>query len=238
MNIISGSQQSAEWLDARRGMITASRIKDVMNILKNGSEGAGRKRYKRELAMERLTGLTASHYVTPAMEHGIAYEPIVRSAYELEKDVIVETVGFVRHPTLPFTGASPDGLIGLKGALEIKSPQEDTMVEWIRAGVVPDDHEDQCDWVMECCEREWIDFAAGHPRFKTLIIPRERNEKRLEEIRAGVIQFNDEVNALVDELRPWVIQMPELAALDDMPAPPIEQWPAEFDKMFSGDITQ
>lgn len=228
MRTACGSQNTAEWLDSRRGRITASRIKDVMNFLKKGDDGAGRKKYKRELALERLTGFTATHYVTPAMEHGTAYEPIARSAYELERDVMVETVGFVLHPTMDFSGASPDGLIEPGGGIEIKSPQDDTIVEWILAGkVVPNDHQDQCLWVMECCELEWIDFVAAHPRFKPLVVRMERDEKRLSDIRIGVTQFNEEVSALVEELRPWVVTAPSLVEMDremNLPAPPVEQW--------------
>lgn len=221
-------QGSSAWLSARSGLITASRIKDVMNVLKNGSEGAGRKRYRRELALERLTGFSATHYVTPAMEHGIAYEPIARSAYELERDVMVQGAGLVLHPTMDFSAASPDGLVGRDGAIEIKSPQDDTMVEWIRSGVVPEDHKDQCDWVMECCEREWIDFVAAHPRFKPLIVRMERNEQRLSEIREAVSKFNEEVDVLVEELRPWIIPIPTSNEPDSMPAPPIEEWHKYF----------
>jgi hypothetical protein len=122
--------------------------------------------------------------------------------------------------------------VGDKGALEIKSPQDDTMVEWIRSGVVPDDHRDQCDWVMECCEREWLDFVAAHPRFKPLIVRMYRDEKRIAEIRDAVCKFNEEVESLVEELRPWVIPMPTMGEEYDMPAPPIEEW----HRYFGGEI--
>lgn len=230
-------QGSSAWLSARSGLITASRIKDVTNFLKNGTEGAGRKRYKRELALERLTGMAATHYVTPAMEHGTAYEPIARSAYELHRDVMVRTVGLVLHPALDFTAASPDGIVGEDGGIEIKSPQVDTMVEWIRAGnVVPEDHQEQCLWVMECCDLEWIDFVAAHPRFKPLIVRMEHDEVRQSEIREQVYQFEVEVNAMVEELRPWVVAMPAADEIYDQ-APPIEDWPAEFDKLIRGEVT-
>lgn len=198
-------------------MVTASRIKDVLGTLKKGGENAKRYNYRKELALERLTGLTASHYVTPAMEHGTEYEPIVRSDYEMLTGEMVETVGLVLHPTLDFSGASPDGLIGSTGAIEIKAPQDGTLIEWIGDGlVVPEEHQPQCLWVMECCERDWCDFVAGHPRFKPFIVRMPRDEKRLEHMRGEVIRFEEEVNELVEMLRPWVIPAPPVDTRSDL----------------------
>jgi putative phage-type endonuclease len=225
MRVVCGSQGTAEWLDSRRGLITASRIKDVMNVLRNGGEGAGRRKYRNELAMERLTGLTASHYVTPAMQHGTEYEPIARATYELERDVVVESVGLVLHPTLDYAGASPDGITDDR-AIEIKAPQEETFIGWIQEGLyVPEDHQPQCLWVMECCQLDLLDFIAYHPRMKPMIVPMRRDEARIAEITQAVIQFNEEVEATMDRLREWVIPVSRDSVEH---APEMQDWATRF----------
>ena len=114
-------QGSDEWLQARIGKVTASRVHDIIATTRSGGYTAGRKNYMAELVWERLTGELTEHYVSPAMILGSEKEPKARFAYTLERGVEVEQVGFITHPTIPNAGASPDGLVG-DGLIEIKVP--------------------------------------------------------------------------------------------------------------------
>lgn len=121
-------QGSQEWHQARLGSVTASRIADVMARTRSGY-GAARHTYMRQLIAERLTGMPAEAYVSPAMRWGVEMEPHAVAAYEEVTDVETAAVGFLRHPNLLFAGASPDRLVGSDGLLEVKCPTTVTHVD-------------------------------------------------------------------------------------------------------------
>ena len=121
-DVIQGSES---WFDVRRGLVTASRIPDVISKTKTGW-GSGRKNYMAQLIAETLTDTTAESYTNAAMQHGIDTEPKARTAYEFHTDSKVEEIGFVKHPILK-SGASPDGLVN-GGLIEIKCPNTATHI--------------------------------------------------------------------------------------------------------------
>src|SRR5690606_18755999 len=104
-------QRTDEWFAARLGKMTASRIADVCARTKTGW-GASRKNYMADLVAERLTGKKVEGFTNAAMQWGTDMEPEARIAYEFYRDSSVSEVGFVPHPSIAETGASPDGLVG------------------------------------------------------------------------------------------------------------------------------
>ena len=226
MREIICEQGSAQWLEARLGKITASRIVDVMGKLKNGGENADRRGYRMELIAERLTRRTKNHFVTPAMAWGSEMEAFARAEYEIEQDVMVNTAGFVLHPHLDFAGASPDGLVGNDGGLEIKAPETTTYLKWLfDEGVVPAEHRPQMYWNMVCCERQWWDFQAYEPRLedglkKSFTRRLPRDEEICQQIEAEVIIFNGEVEQGVEFARRVLAETPShrRSSLDELMA--------------------
>ena len=219
-------QQTPEWLQFRVKMVvTASRVKDVMDLTQKGQPTAKRKRYMIEKVCERLTGLATDHFVSDAMIWGSENEKYARAAYEIQSGNEVETcagkdakVGIATHPRIELLAASPDGLINLDGLFEAKCPNTVTHVEWMLDDEVPEEHKDQCYTQMACWEREWVDFASYDPRIEnypelqlfTKRLP--RNEKRIMEIEAGVERFIWDVEAVVQKL---------LARCGDNPPPAV-----------------
>jgi putative phage-type endonuclease len=236
MKILDAPQGSAAWLEARAGLITASRLKDVMAVLKNGGESESRNKYKWQLAGERISGFAATSYVSPAMEHGTEYESIARAEYEIATGRIVDQVGMVYHPTIPNFAASPDGLIDSDGATEFKCPQLENHLRWVIQGGVPAQHQLQCLGVMMCCERDWIDFGSFHPSLpdglRLYLVEMVADEERIGQIAAEVRKFDAEVSALVAELRQRVKPAPPVE-----PAPDIGDWAAQFDSFIAGEVT-
>jgi putative phage-type endonuclease len=206
MRVINcGEQGSGEWLAARCGLITASRLNDVMGYTKKGDETQKRADYRIELVSERLSGLATEKYVTFVMKEGTRLEPEARTEYELATDVMCDEVGFVLHPAMDFSGASPDGLVGQEGGLEIKCPTRTTHIEWLLAGVVPPEHEPQMVWNMVCCEREWWDFISYCPDFPApfnrFIARLYRDEARIDVLDREVRKFNAEIEATIERLQ-------------------------------------
>lgn len=202
-NFIDCEQGSPEWLKARIGNATASRIGDIMGRKKDGSYYQKRLDYMDELLAEILTGMATETYVTAEMQFGIEQEPFARSAYELANDVFVDRVGFVMHPTIGRCGASPDGLVGPDGGLEIKVPKTITHLRWRRAGVVPAEHRPQMLLNLDCCEREWWDFFSFDPRLKGDL---QRFQVRLYRDEKEIKAMRDEIDKFLEELANLAIQ--------------------------------
>lgn len=156
-------QGTPEWFAARLGNVTASRVADVIAKTKSGYS-ASRENYMAQLICERMTGTVAESYTNAAMQWGIEQEQYARAAYESFADVLVDQVGYVQHPRIERAGASPDGLVGLFGLLEIKSPQSNTHIETLITEQVPTKYITQMQWQMLCTGRAWCDFVSFDPR--------------------------------------------------------------------------
>jgi putative phage-type endonuclease len=158
-------QRTEEWFAARCGKVTASRVADIIAKTKTGYS-ASRENYLAQLVCERMTGKPAESYSNAAMQWGTDQEPFARAAYEAAKDVLVEEVGFAIHPTIKDAGASPDGLVGEFGLVEIKCPNTATHIQTLLDQKVPEKYIVQMQWQMACTGRQWCDFASFDPRME------------------------------------------------------------------------
>ena len=156
-------QGTIEWFAARCGKLTASRVADIIAKTKTGPS-ASRENYLAQIVCERMTGKPAESYSNAAMAWGTEQEPFARAAYESAKDVLVQEVGFVPHPNISEAGASPDGLVGLFGLVEIKCPNTATHIQTLLDQKVPEKYNTQMQWQMACTQRQWCDFVSFDPR--------------------------------------------------------------------------
>ena len=196
-------QRTADWFAARLGKVTASRISDVVAKTKSGY-GASRANYAAELIAERLTGTTADRFTNAAMQWGTDREPDARAAYEFTLDVKVAEVGFIPHPTIEMSGASPDGHVGEDGLVEIKCPNTATHLETLLGAQIPAKYVLQMQWQMACTGRLWCDFVSYDPRLPLsmqLHIERlDRDDEVIGELEEAVSRFLDEIELKVKEL--------------------------------------
>jgi putative phage-type endonuclease len=197
-------QGSPEWFAARCGKVTASRVADVIAKTKTGW-GASRKNYLAELVAERLTGTTAQGFTNAAMQWGTDTEPQARAAYEFFRDADVDQVGFVDHPSIVMSGASPDGLVGADGLIEIKCPNTATHIDTLLEGSCATKYVTQMHWQMACTGRQWCDFVSFDPRLPEdlrLFVTRiERDEIRIGELEEMVSEFLAELDGTIAALR-------------------------------------
>jgi putative phage-type endonuclease len=156
-------QRTEEWFAARLGRVTASRIADVMAKTKTGYS-ASRANYMAELVCERLTGRSGDFYQNAAMVWGTEQEPNARAAYEAYSGMLVTETGFVPHPTIAMSGASPDGLVGDAALIEIKCPSTATHLETLLGADIPEKYRLQMQWQMACTGRAFCDFVSYDPR--------------------------------------------------------------------------
>lgn len=197
MNTMSDLVQGTEaWRRARLGRVTASRMADMMAKTKTGW-GASRANYMAQLICERLTGVPAESYTNAAMQWGIETEPAARAEYEFFRDVEVIEVGFVRHPKIEMAGASPDGLVGDDGLIEIKAPLSATHIETLLSGGVPGKYVMQVQFQLACTGRAWCDFVSFDPR-----MPEDLRlfVRRVERDDAMIADLEKEVEVFLAEL--------------------------------------
>lgn len=204
--IIDVVQGTDEWKQARAGLITASRVGDMLAKTKSGP-AASRKNYAAELIVERMTGTPQERgFVSAEMRWGTEHEPDARSMYEWHRDVSVEQVGFVIHDELDYCGASPDGLIGTTGAVEIKCPNTAQHLALLEGGKIDSKYVAQMQWVMFVTGRQWCDYVSYDPRIElpelVLYIQRvKRDENWIEEAVAEAVKFEAEIRTRVERLR-------------------------------------
>lgn len=198
-------QQSSDWFAARLGRVTASRVKDVMASGRGGAPSATRKNYMMQLLCERLTGKREEGFTSAAMQRGTDLEPVARSAYEIDRDVMTAETGLVLHPSIEGFGASPDGLSGDRGLLEIKCPNTATHIATLQSGR----HDPQYEWQMlaqiACTDRDWVDFVTFDDRLPDELqyacFRFERDEARIRQMETEIKLFLEELAELEHEMR-------------------------------------
>ena len=196
-------QRSDAWFAARLGKATGSRIADIVAKTKSGTS-ASRANYAAQLIAERLTGKVAETYTNGAMQWGTDTEPEARDAYCFYRDADVQEVGFIDHPAIAMSGASPDGLVGDDGMVEIKCPNTATHLDTLLSGKVAGKYVIQMQWLMACTGRAWCDFVSYDPRLPEamrLFVTRiDRDDNRIAELEGEVIQFLSEIDQKVATL--------------------------------------
>lgn len=197
-------QRSDEWFQARCGKVTASKVADVIAKTKSGYS-ASRANYMAQLIAERLTGQPADSYCNAAMQWGIDTEPFARAAYEFYRDSEVTEVGFIIHPEIDQSGASPDGLVADDGLVEIKCPNTATHIDTLLSGKVPRKYITQMQWQMACTGREWCDFVSFDPRMpedmRLFVHNLPRDDKYISGLGEEISMFLDELETKIQKLK-------------------------------------
>lgn len=198
-------QNSEEWRNSRIGQVSASRLLAVMAKGKNGAPSATRENLMADLIAERLTGVPMETFKSDAMQWGTDTEPLARQWYEEAEGVFVEQCGYIPHPTIAHSGASPDGLVGDDGLVEIKCPKTATHIATLLGSSIDRGYMLQMQWQMECTGRQWCDFVSFDPRMPPAKQGHcrrvQRDEAMLTEIRAAVTEFLAEMDDKLERLK-------------------------------------
>lgn len=197
-------QGTAEWRSARLGRVTASRVADAVARTKTGW-GASRANYMAELIAERLTGEPAEGFKSAAMQWGTDHESEALAAYSFRYDTDVAPVGFVPHPSIAMTGASPDGLVLADGLVEVKCPNTSTHIDTLLGDEIAGKYFLQMQWQMACTGRAWCDFISFDPRLPEsmrLFVQRvPRDDIKMASLEKDVAGFLSELDERVAALR-------------------------------------
>ncbi|MDM9991540.1 lambda exonuclease family protein, partial [Bartonella henselae] len=193
-------QRTAEWFQARLGKVTASNIYNVLSKTAKGTPTSKYEEYKIKLMTERLTEEISQSYLTPAMQWGIEHEEDALKEYAIIYDTEVIKCGFIQHPTIEMAGASPDGLIGEEGLVEVKCPHSTKHLRFYMDGTIKPEYKAQMQFQMACTGRQWCDFVSYDPHFvgrslrlRMKIKRIHRDEKQIEQINQAVEIFLEEI---------------------------------------------
>jgi hypothetical protein len=184
-------QGSEAWLRARMGKPTASSFDRILTPTGKPSSQAGM--YCNELLAEIMLGRPLDGIKMPWMERGNVLEAEARAYYELQTGKDVETVGFCTTDD-ERVGASPDGLVGDDGMVEIKCPLAAQHVDFLLSTRGPDKaYFPQLQGQLYVCERQWTDIISYFPGMPEAIVRVERDE---EYIKTLALHLNDFCNLL------------------------------------------
>ena len=201
-------QRTDEWFKARLGKVTASKIHDIMIKTKVG-ESTYKTKYRLQLVTERLTGKVVPVFMNDAMKHGVEYEDEAKLEYANRKKLLVGTdltdVGMIDHPSIDWCGASPDGMVGDEGLIEIKCPQPITHTTTIETGEIHKRYIHQMQWQMSCTGRQWCDFVSYHPDFpddlKLFVKRVPRDNELIARLEEAVSTFVQEVDFKIKTIK-------------------------------------
>lgn len=197
-------QRTDEWYAARLGKVTASRVADVVARTKSGY-AASRNNYMSELVVERLTGKPTEGFSSSAMIWGVEKEPMARDSYSATRGEFVTEIGFVSHPRIPMSGASPDGTVSPSGIVEIKCPNTAQHIEYLMSREPPQKYYYQMQWQIACAMATFCDWVSYDPRMpdtlQLLIVRIERDDDTIRMLEQEVEQFLVELDAKVKALK-------------------------------------
>ena len=198
------AQRDEAWFRNRAGKFTGSRFCDLMAKTKTGPS-TSRKNLITCLAVERITGNCMETYSNFAMQRGTLLEPDAIKAYEDHEMLEVKLVDFVQHD-LEFVGASPDGLIGRNGVVEVKCPSAEAKhYEALRYGSHAVEYKWQLQGLLWVTGRAWVDAVSYDPRFppglELAIVRVKRDRDAITELVEACMAGNLEVNEQVEWMR-------------------------------------
>lgn len=202
-------QGTDEWLDQRRGMVTASVVGQLITastikVAKNDYSRA----LTAQLVAERITGWTDPTYVSDDMLRGHEDEPRARDLYSEHFAPVVESGFMVRTEAHWKLGYSPDGLVGDDGLIEVKSRRPKKHLTTILSGEVPPENMAQLQAGLLVSGRQWCDYISycgGMPLWVRRVEPDQRWQDAIE---AAVIAFEEAAAEMVTAYETATAGMP------------------------------
>jgi putative phage-type endonuclease len=202
---IAVEQGTPEWFDLRLGKVTASRVADILAKTKTGVS-ASRQNYLIELALQRVTGVFETTFISPSMQDGIDREAQARVAYEVATGNFVSQVAFRNHHVIESFGCSPDGEVDDQpGLVEIKCRNNANHWEVIKSDEIPKKYWIQMQAQLSCTGMDWNDYVGYNPNFpdkSKLYVKRVyRDDAFITEMEAEIKQFLIEVEEEVRQMK-------------------------------------
>ena len=198
MKIHDVRQGSAEWLEARLGIPTASRFSRILTPATR-KYSVSTKGLINELLVERTLGVPLDGGSTVWTSRGSDMEAEAVAWYEFERDVVTEVVGFVTRDDGK-VGCSPDRFVGEDGGLEIKCPAASNHMGYLIGHDEPAETT-QVQGNLWLTERQWWDVVSYCRGFPPVLIRHQRDDKFIEALSSAVDRFVGELETAWERLQ-------------------------------------
>ena len=199
MITVDVAQGTPEWMAARCGIPSASNFDKIVTMKGEPSKQA--QKYMWQLASERVTGKVEESYQNGNMQRGIEMEAEARNLFEMLHDVKIEQVGVCYPDKAKLCAASPDGLVGKDGLIEIKCPLSYTHVGYLLDGTLPSDYFQQTQGQLFVTGRKWVDFCSYYPGLKPLIVRVVRDEPFIKKLAVEIEVFCKQLEEVTAKIR-------------------------------------
>lgn len=198
-------QGTPEWHALRCGIPTASEFAKLLAKGKGGGSSVTRREYLYRLAGEIVTGQPGAVWAGNAhTDRGHEQEPHARLAYEIERGVDVQRIGFIRNGR---KGCSPDGAVEGDpegaGGVEIKSKLAHIAIAALLRDDPPPEHKPQVQGILWVAEWEWIDLTIYCPGLPLIVHRERRDEKYILDLVAAHAAFIAELDEIVSRVRAY-----------------------------------
>ena len=194
-------QGSDGWLEARRGIVTASTVGKLLTSTGKVANNDTSRALVNTLVAERLTGHVEYVHPTPAMMRGTLDEPFARDAYAQHYGP-VEEVGFYRLETDAYVaGYSPDGVTETGGLLEIKSRSPHIHMRTILEDRVPAANMGQLQMGMFVSGKPWIDYLSWSGGMAIWVKRIEPDPAWFASIEQSLTDFERTADAIADQYK-------------------------------------
>lgn len=201
-------QRSDEWFAARRGIVTASVVSQLLTPTLKVADNETSRALTATLAIERINGWSEETRLTDDMWRGVEHEPIARDLYS-EHHAPASEFGFMRREEDGWTlGLSPDGVVDDIGLIEIKCPRAKAHFHTILTDRVPSQYTAQCQAALLVSGRAWLDYVSFHSGMPLKVIRVYPDPDWFDAIEAACRRFEESVDNLISEYTDAVEGLP------------------------------
>jgi hypothetical protein len=192
------AQYSEAYDRLKLGIPTSSSFHKI--ITPQGKPSRQWREYACVLIAERILQRRIEFYNSPAMERGLIVEAEAADWYEFDKDVTVESVGFITDDDHT-VGCSPDRLVGDEGLLEIKAPLPQTQIEYWLSGEINERFRPQLQGQLYVSQRSWVDLLCWHDVLPKIVTRVEPDEKFIKALDRELQMFNFFIERVMEKIR-------------------------------------
>ena len=180
MKIYNFEQRTDEWYAIRRGKMSASNAETII------ANGKGLETYIYNLMAEYYSSAEKENYINADMQRGIDLEPEAKIEFQFYTGLDIKEVGCVELNE--YILASPDGLIGDDGLIEIKCPNDSIYFKLLLSNNIKPEYIAQMQMQMYVTDRQYCYFVSYNPNFeKSLYIKKiNRDEEMIDKLKKGL----------------------------------------------------
>ena len=195
MKIHNFEQRTDEWYAIRKGKMTASNAETII------ANGKGLETYIYNLMAEYYSSAEKENYINADMQRGIDLEPEAKIEFQFYTGLDIKEVGCVELND--YILASPDGLIGNDGLIEIKCPNDSIYFKLLLSNNIKPEYIAQMQMQMYVTDRQYCYFVSYNPNFeKSLYIKKiNRDEEMIDKLKKGLERGTQLIKEIKENFR-------------------------------------